>query len=45
MTRIIRISAEAVAGIGLVVSSGLGLLYVRPLTASKAGLRKLVKKK
>lgn len=41
MTGVVHISAEAVAGIGLVVSSGLGLLYVRQMTVSKAGLRKL----
>jgi hypothetical protein len=41
MTGVVNLSAEAVAGVGVVVSLVLGLFYVRPLTTSKDALREL----
>lgn len=45
MTDVVNISEEATAGIGLCVSLVLGLLYVRPLSASTSALEDLAKKK
>lgn len=41
MTGAIEMDEKVLAGIGVLVSSGLGLFYVRPLTVSKDALDKL----
>jgi len=42
LTGMVHASGEVIAGIGLAVERLLGFFYVRPLTASKAGINALV---
>lgn len=42
MTGVVTLDGKTVAGIGVAIESVLALLYVRPLTVSKAGINALI---